>query len=140
MTKRIIIPGSRGFTNFPLMERMLDRLLLQYGDDIEIVSGHAEGADKLGEEYAKKHNIKCAVFPAQWEKHGRKAGPLRNTQMLEYAMKQEPVVVAFWDGQSRGTLDMLGKAQRNGVPATVIICENSRVLRIVKYSYDAATE
>ncbi len=73
MTKRIIIPGSRKFDDHPLMEQVLDKLLPQYGDDIEIVSGHAEGADKLGEKYAKEHNIPCAVFPAHWRQYGKNA-------------------------------------------------------------------
>jgi len=139
MTKRIIVPGTRSFENYTLMCEVLDKVLPKYGDDIEIVSGHAEGADKLGERYASEHNIKCAVFPADWKSHGRKAGPMRNSQMIEYASKQDPAVIAFWDAKSHGTLDTLVKAQRAGIETMVIIYDDDQNLnRIVEYAYKEA--
>lgn len=135
MTKRIIIPGSRSFQDYALMERVLDKLLPPYGDDIEIVSGHADGVDQFGERYAREHQIRCAVFPARWDEYGRSAGPIRNSQMIDYARQQDPVVIAFWNGKSRGTLDTLVKAQNAGIPTTVVICDKSGIRIVVRYSY-----
>lgn len=136
MTARIIVPGTRGFEDYGLMERMLDRLLPAYGDDIEIVSGHAPGADKLGEEYAARHGIPCRVFPADWERYGRKSGPRRNSQMIEYALGGNPAVIAFWDGSSRGTLDTLCKAMRKSIPVTVVMYDALGGYKLVRFSYE----
>lgn len=136
MTKRVIVPGTRTFENYELMCEVLDKVLPTLGDDIEIVSGHAEGADKLGERYAKEHNIKCAVFPADWRSHGRKAGPIRNSQMIKYASEKDPYVIAFWDGMSHGTLDTLVKAERKAIGVLTIIYDgNQEISRIVEYNY-----
>ncbi len=136
MTKRIIVPGSKSFNNYPLEERVLNELLPQYGEDIEIVSGHAEGADRFGEIYAERHNIKCAVFPAQWEKYGKKAGPIRNSQMIKYAKEQEPAIIAFWNGHSKGTLDTLVKAMNDSIPTTIIIYNRHGNYKTVRFVYD----
>jgi hypothetical protein len=69
----------------------------------EIVSGGAKGADTLGEQFAQTHNLPCKIFPADWKKYGRAAGPKRNAQMAEYANYG----VALWDGKSRGTANMI---------------------------------
>lgn len=70
----------------------------------EIVSGCAWGVDTLAIEYAGQHNLPVKLFPADWKKLGRKAGPLRNIEMAAYA----DYGVAVWDGRSRGTAHMLG--------------------------------
>jgi hypothetical protein len=64
-----------------------------------VVSGGARSADKLGEKFADEYKISKIVFHADWEKHGRAAGPIRNKEIIENA----DVVFAFWDGFSRGT-------------------------------------
>jgi len=69
----------------------------------EIVSGGARGVDRLGERYARQRGLPCTVFPAQWGKYGKSAGPIRNAEMAKYA----DYGVAVWDGESRGTAHML---------------------------------
>lgn len=64
----------------------------------EVVSGVAHGVDKLGERWAQAHKIPVKQFPAQWNKYGNAAGPIRNREMAEYA----DALIAVWDGQSRG--------------------------------------
>ena len=137
--RRIIVAGTRDFDDYELMEKYLDKVLPLYDEEIEIVSGHAEGADKLGERYAKEHNIKCAVFPADWKSYGRKAGPIRNTQMIEYASLEIPEVIAFWDGQSHGTLDTMVKAQNRRMKCTAIIYATCEPI-IVEYKYQSMKE
>ena len=64
---------------------------------------------------AAETGIPIQVFPAEWKKYGRAAGPIRNRAMLDYAKEETPVVAAFWDGQSRGTGNMLKQAKAAGV-------------------------
>ena len=94
------IIGSRSFTDYALLERTLD----QYQID-SIVSGGAVGADSLAERYASERNITIRVIKPDWS-IGRHAGMLRNTEIVE----SSDIVFAFWDGQSKGTLDSIKKA------------------------------
>jgi hypothetical protein len=68
----------------------------------EVVSGAANGVDKLGEQWADIHNIPVKQFPADWE-IGKHAGYVRNVQMAQYA----DALIAIWDGKSKGTLHMI---------------------------------
>lgn len=105
---RVIIAGGRDFNDYERLKRVCDEQL-QFFDDIEIVSGCARGADTLGIQYAVEKGYPIKKFPADWQTHGRFAGPLRNTQMAEYA----DMLIAFWDGSSRGTADMIKKAHQH---------------------------
>lgn len=116
---RVIICGGRDFSDRDLLFRSLDKILQGYSEP-EIVSGHAKGADLLGEEYAALRGFKVSIFQPDWNKHGRAAGPIRNRQMLQYALHGAPVVVAFWDGISRGTKNMIEQAKNAGAMAHII--------------------
>ena len=118
---RIIIAGSRGATSnetYRLLERKLNLLLVKKAKthSIEIVSGTANGADRLGERYAEDRNYQVNRFPADWDRRGKRAGYLRNKQMAENA----DALVALWDGQSRGTKHMIDIAKRHGLPTRII--------------------
>lgn len=103
---KVIIAGSRNFTNYKKLSKICDHLL-QHQTDIEIVSGTARGADRLGEQYAKEKGYAIKQFPADWNKHGKAAGPKRNQQMANYA----DALIAFWDGKSRGAKNMIELAK-----------------------------
>lgn len=120
MKTRIIVAGSRGFDDYPLLESKLDELLKGISGEVEIVSGHAKGADSLGEQYALKRGLPLHIMKADWERFGRRAGFIRNQQMLDYALEETPLLVAFWDGLSNGTRDMINRAQEEGVEARII--------------------
>ena len=66
--------------------------------------------------YAADHNLQCELFPADWEHHGKAAGPIRNAEMAEVA----DALIAFWDGQSRGTKSMIDLAKRKGLQVAVV--------------------
>jgi len=85
----------------------------------EVVSGGARGVDSYGEAWAKARGIAIKRFPADWSTHGKKAGFLRNVQMAEYA----DVLVAVWDGKSRGTRHMISAALRRKLKVKVFILE-----------------
>ena len=113
---KLIIAGGRTFTNYQKLKQTCDEFL-QDQKNIEIVSGaYYRGADKLGEQYAKERGYKLTQFPADWNKYGRAAGPKRNEQMANYA----DTLVAFWDGESKGTLNMIKLANQNKLSVTVI--------------------
>ncbi len=105
---RVIIAGGRDFFDYALLKRTMDTLLANVKEDITVVCGKARGADTLGEQYAKERGYTVACFPADWDKYGKAAGFIRNEQMAQNA----DALVAFWDGQSRGTRNMIELAQR----------------------------
>ena len=105
---KIIIAGTRTFTNYQKLKQACD-YLLQNQNNIEIVSGACRGTDKLGERYAKERGYKLTQFLADWKRYGRAAGPKRNEKMANYA----DALIAFWDGGSKGTLNMIDLAKNN---------------------------
>ena len=125
---RIIIAGSRKFNDYPKMVKELDNLrihLINSINPIEIVSGHAPGADTLGEKFAKEYDYPLKIFPAEWDKYGKAAGPIRNEQMAKYAAEADRgILIAFPIGESRGTKNMIKLAERYGLEVNIIECEN----------------
>ena len=112
----MIIAGGRDFDNYDNLVKVLDKL----PKPKEIVSGKARGADSLGEVYALDHGITVAEFPADWDKFGKSAGHVRNQQMADYA----DILVAFWDGESKGTKSMIKKMNALYKPALVCLYDN----------------
>lgn len=100
-----IIAGSRSINDY---NELLDALKKVPWVITEIVSGHASGVDMLGEQYAKENDLKLHLFKADWNKYGKRAGFIRNGEMAEYA----GVLLAIWDGKSRGTKDMIRRMKR----------------------------
>lgn len=136
---RVIICGGRHFKDYDRLESTMNDVMSKitpWCDVIEIVSGHCEGADQLGELYAKNHGLPCKVFPAQWKKFGKAAGPIRNSEMVKYASEAEmPVVVAFRSPRTKGTNDTVKKAT-NG---QIINCPQNRTIVPISdldYSYN----
>lgn len=122
---RIIIAGSRNFTDYKMLVSAADTVLAELGSPVEaiqIVSGGAVGADQLGERYAKQHGYRCMRFPADWNKYGRRAGYLRNLQMAEHAISDNShgVLIAFWDGESKGTGHMINIARTHGLDIHIV--------------------
>lgn len=81
----------------------------------EVVSGKAAGGDRAGEVYADLMNIPVKSFPADWTKHGKKAGPLRNIDMAEYA----DAAVVLWDGKSTGSWHMVQEMTKRQKPCYI---------------------
>lgn len=125
---RVIIAGSRDFGDFPkLMNSCIDILheISDQNDDLDkirIVSGTARGADILGEQYAKISGYEVSRFPADWDGLGKRAGYVRNAEMAKYAVADESygVLIAFWDGKSKGTKHMIDLAEKNGLEVHVV--------------------
>ncbi len=114
---KTIIAGSRDFNDYRLLRKQVDYYRLHKNEITQVVSGCAKGADTLGEQYAEENGIEIKRFPADWNKHKRAAGPIRNRQMAEYA----DVLIAVWDGSSRGTKNMIDEMNKLGKPVFVIM-------------------
>lgn len=107
---RTIIAGSRTIKDFKLLKKVVD---LSDFKPSEIISGGAYGVDRLGEDYARLAYIDLVVFHANWHKHGRAAGPIRNERMAQYASSDPSKpggLICLWDGVSRGTKSMIASA------------------------------
>ena len=117
---KVIIAGSRGFSNYKLLREQCNKFLREKRktSNIIIVSGHARGADTLGEKYAQDEGFALEIYPAQWKKLGKQAGYRRNEQMAEVA----DALIAFWDGSSKGTKHMID-----------IMNEKNLLVRVVEY-------
>ena len=112
---RVVVAGSRDFSDYSRLSAELDKLLAGK-TNITIISGTADGADKLGEQYAREHDLKIEQFPANWERFGKSAGHIRNEHMVLVA----DAVVAFWDSKSPGTKHLIDFARRTNTPCKVI--------------------
>ncbi len=116
---KLAIIGSRGFNDYDLLKTMIDLT------DVDlIVSGGAKGADSLANILAEENQIPIKVFLPEWKKYGYRAGFIRNSYIIEEADK----VIAFWDGQSKGTLDSINKAKILGKPITIVSYNVSNIL------------
>ena len=108
---RVIIAGGRDFNDYALLKAKCDTILAE-----KAASGAARGADSLGERYAREHGYALDSHPADWNTHGKAAGPIRNAQMANSA----DALIAFWDGKSHGTKSMINIAKKKGLFVRVI--------------------
>lgn len=117
MAITVIICGSRDFDNPDLLFAKCDEILKNQ-KDVTIITGeqvstdprtgHKYGADYWGKMYAFARKLPYKGFPADWKKYKRKAGPMRNGEMAKIGN----AVIAFWDGKSTGTKDMIIRAKK----------------------------
>lgn len=113
----VIIAGSRTITGLVVVRAALREALASWGNPTVgwIGSGGARGVDTVAETVARLIDAPFRCFPADWDKHGRAAGPIRNRQMAEWA----DAAVLVWDGHSRGTANMKQEMERLGKPVFV---------------------
>ena len=119
------VVGSRTFDDYPLLDKTLDDIVeeiqstcrVEKEEPITIISGGASGADAWAEIYAVKHKYELRIFEAEWNKYGKRAGPLRNKQIVEAS----DVIVAFWDGKSAGTKNTIEEAGKRGSGVDLIV-------------------
>ncbi len=115
---RVLVCGSRGFGVKDHDLTQMDLVLRKLPKDATIVHGDAWGADKLAGQWARLNGRTEETHPADWNTHGRAAGPIRNQKMLDTGINY---AVAFWDGSSRGTKDMIERLKKAGVHVEIII-------------------
>lgn len=111
---RVIIAGSRCFRNYELLKKYCDHIL-QNQEEVTVLCGLARGADTLGKKYAEERGYEVEKYPADWKQFGNRAGILRNCEMGDNA----DALIAFYDGQSRGTLHMIDYAKKKKLKVRV---------------------
>ena len=128
---RVIIAGGRDFNDFKLLESNINKIFKQLSDEksisacidesnIEIICGKARGADTLGEQFAKEYKLSIKYFTADWNTYGKSAGYRRNAEMANYAKEDNGVLIAFWDGKSKGTKHMIDLAKSNNIRVFIV--------------------
>lgn len=115
---RVIVAGSRTIDDYDFVKKKLD-ILLKRKKNVVIICGMARGADQLGERYAKENDLEIEYYPADWDKYGKSAGYIRNKQMARNA----DALIAFWDGVSKGTKNMIEIARKDDLPIRTCLME-----------------
>ena len=122
---RVIIAGSRGFNDYKLLKKSAIEIITKktmLPDLTRIISGGARGADTLGERFANEMGLEISRFIPNWDGLGKGAGYVRNAEMAKFAVEDDNygVLIAFWDGKSRGTKHMIDLANRYGLEVHVV--------------------
>lgn len=113
---KVVVYGGRDFTNEAVMNLLMDRLHEEYGFTL-VIDGKARGADTLAYNWAVSRGIPTQRFPADWNKYGRGAGPIRNRQMIVEG--QPDVAVAFPGGA--GTSNMTKQLAEFGIETRFVV-------------------
>lgn len=115
---RVLVCGSRDWKKRGPIQLVLRGMIVEI--DTVVIHGAAPGADSIAHMVAEELRFDCDPYPADWDTHGKKAGPIRNQQMLDEG--KPDVVFAFVTrplAESRGTADMVRRAKKAGVPVYV---------------------
>ena len=95
----LAIVGSRSITDDTFVKRILNSYKFMFGTPSYIISGGAKGIDSIGESWADNLKINKKIFKPDWTKYGKKAGFIRNEDII----KNCDICLAIWDGESKGT-------------------------------------
>jgi len=117
----LAIVGSRHYDDYESVEREYRIFCERHGAPKTIVTGCANGADRLARKLAKANNITLAIKQADWAKHGRSAGPKRNALIVE----QADFILAFPLADSKGTWNTLAQAKRANKPFHAVPFESA---------------
>ncbi len=110
------IVGGRDYTNYDKFKEIVDAYINEIGRPNIIVSGGAKGVDTMAEKYSLEYNIPIAIFSPEWDKYGKKAGIIRNTDIV----KNSTHILALPTEQSKGTYDTIRKTEKLGKILRVI--------------------
>lgn len=116
---KLLVAGSREYTDYNRIKSLLDKIVSEYNIDT-IISGTARGADRLGERYAREHNLNLEQYPADWDRYGKSAGYIRNKVMVE----QADVLLALWKDRSPGTGHTIELAKKKGIQRFIVMIES----------------
>ena len=126
---RLAVVGSRTFTDRNTVFVILNEYYKVFGDELSFVSGGCpQGPDRYAEEFAELYNIPILILPANWNEHGRAAGFIRNSDIVNECEE----VVAFWDRKSNGTRDTINKAHKQNKEVIIIDTDLTFTEKFVK--------
>jgi hypothetical protein len=114
----VCVTGGRDFADASSMAELFNFLHLFYAEKLRVMHGAAPGADRMADSMALQLEIPVRPFPADWDRHGKPAGAIRNGQMVDYLKmcrrKEHTVqVVAFPGGD--GTADMIRQSEKAAI-------------------------
>ena len=112
----LAIVDSRHYTNYDAFSESVLNWCEEHDFPAKIISGGASGADTMAEKFAKEQTLPFEVYRADWKKHGKAAGPMRNAQIVSHATH----VLAFVAKDSIGTKDTVAKARATGKHVTEV--------------------
>ncbi|WP_372663650.1 DUF2493 domain-containing protein [Amycolatopsis kentuckyensis] len=121
MTTRVLLTGSRAWTDWRVIGEKLDYLDLKYPDLMIVHGACPRGADDIADRYARAHGIRTERHPANWRKHGRRAGHVRNAHMVALGAE---LCIAFIRDASPGASGCAAMAEHSGIP-TIRFTEGS---------------
>lgn len=114
---KLILAGGRDFNDYQLVKKEADLYILEIApSETIVISGGAKGVDALGEQYARERELEVEIFKAEWSKYGRAAGPKRNAEMAKACTH----LLAFWNGESKGTKSMISLTKKENKTVKVI--------------------
>ena len=122
-TVQLVVAGTREYSNRDEIFARLDKYhqrCKDAGTELIIIEGEARGPDLISRKWAETRGVPFRSYPADWDEYGKAAGFIRNEEMA----KAGTHVLAFWDGQSNGTNDMIErglKHQRRVLVIPVIV-------------------
>lgn len=123
---RVLVCGGRDFDDYYLLEKTLNKYWYEVhrpnDPEFIVIEGGARGADALAALWVKNEfvdkNKHLITFPADWDKHGKAAGPIRNQQMIDEG--KPDLVIAFPTKNSRGTWDMIRRAEKHNIKTIIV--------------------
>ena len=127
----VVVTGGRDYTiTNPELRQFI--LLMERFDRDFVMVGDAKGVDADIAAYCVKHNIEFEIFYADWKEHGKAAGPIRNGQMIDKAVRYTSPIIAAFNG-GKWTMDCIRQGLKAGLP--VFLIRNDRV-RVILEGYD----
>ena len=120
---RLLVCGSRTWTDGVLLARVVEQEVADHGQDragVVLIEGDASGADRLAGALAKARGWQLEIYPADWQRHGRAAGPRRNARMLRQGHPERVIASTDDLAGSRGTADMVRRAHSAGLPVQLV--------------------
>jgi hypothetical protein len=112
MNKTVIVSGSRTITDYDVVKQVIESSPW-FGSIAQVYVGDAKGVDALVVRWCKENGIGYTIFRAEWGRYGRSAGPERNGEMIQQGGE---ALIAVWDGESKGTKDMMRQARKHSIP------------------------
>lgn len=113
---KIAVVGSRKFKHL----NVVNMLIMHFDRGVTIVSGGGGDVDLMAERVARDNGLSFIPYPADWDQYGKAAGPIRNAQIVEAC----DMLIAFWDGKSKGTKNSIDKARKERKPVFIYEANN----------------
>ena len=113
---KVLVTGSRTWSDKTVIYSELNNFLAKFPNNLILVHGGAAGADSIAHNWALANNVKTEVWEANWDLHGKKAGPIRNNLMIKSGADYS---LAFLQNNSSGTLHAISTLKKSGVDTKI---------------------